>query len=311
MIVFRYLLRQLWSSLITLLGVLTLVFFLLRYLPGSPFDEDKSFPPEIMQELERAYGLHLPLWQQYLRWLAHCLQGDWGVSLHYGGDYSVLEILMNGLSVSVKLGFGALVLSLIFAVVAATIRTLNPRTWLAFCLDQASDIGAFIPSFLICSILILIFSIYLKWLPAGLVEEPSGWILPIIVLASRPFSLFYRLLVAEFHQILHLPFMRTALAKGLHPSKAMLKHGLKNALLPLLSTLGPMASQLLTGSFVIELMFQLPGLGKHFLTSVTNRDYPMVMGVTLIYGLFLIVIQLLSECAMAWVDPRVREGLME
>jgi oligopeptide transport system permease protein len=285
----------------------TLVFFLLRLAPGGPFDEERAFPPEVKANIERAYGLDQPLYRQYLSWLEGALHGDLKDSFQYLGR-PVSEVIEEGLPVSVTLGAWALALSLAIGIPLGCLAAWRKDTFWDATSMFISVAGVSLPSYLVASGLILFFSLKLGWFPPALWDGPwsASAVLPVVTLAIRPLSMIVRLTRSSMLEALQSDYVRTARAKGLSRSSILFKHALGNSLIPILSIVGPLAAGLVTGSFVVELVFQLPGIGRHFVQAVLNRDYPLVMGVTLVYGVLLLTCNLAVDLLYSFVDPRIR-----
>lgn len=300
-----YLLRRLLGSIPTLLLLLTLTFFTLRLAPGGPFDGERAFPAEIQANINAKYGLDQPLPLQFAGWMEDVIRGDLHESFQYIGR-PVTEIISESLPTSLLLGGLALVFSIAIGIPLGALAAWKQNTaWDASAMFLAIS-GVSLPSYLVASLLVLVFSLGLGWLPPALWEGPSSMILPVLTLGLRPMAIIARLTRASMIEALASDYIRTAYGKGLPARVVVFKHALKNSLIPVLTVLGPTAANLVTGSFLVEVVFQIPGMGKHFVGAVINRDYPLVMGVTLVYGAILIVSNLLVDLLYAWVDPRIR-----
>lgn len=300
-----FLIRRTVSALITLFGILTATFFLLRTVPGGPFDTERALPVEIQANIEERYGLSQPLSVQYFQWLSGIATGDFHESFHYLGK-PVLELIMETLPVSLFLGFSALILSIFVGIGLGSLGAYTKGSWIDFISMGISVAGVSLPSYLTASVLIFLFALILQWFPAALLEDPSAYVLPVLALAVRPIAMVASLTRSTLIEALSSDYIRTARAKGLRESQVVFKHALKCSLGPVASLIGPVAANLITGSFVIELVFQLPGMGKHFVSAVMNRDYPLVMGVTFFYGVILLISNVAADAAHSWVDPRIR-----
>jgi oligopeptide transport system permease protein len=300
-----YIFRRISLAVPMLLVLMTLVFFLLRLAPGGPFDADQVWPPEIQANINHQYELDLPIWTQYLHWVQGVMQGNLRESFQYIGT-PVSEMIRESLPISLQLGSLALVLAILIGIPLGALAAWRPGSLLDRLITLISIAGVSLPSYLVASVLILVFSIRLGWLPPALWEEPASMILPILTLAWRPMSLIARLVRTSLIEEMGSDYVRTAHGKGVHPAKVILKHAMKNSLLPVVSLLGPIAANLLTGSFIVEVIFQIPGMGKYFVQAVLNRDYPLVMGVTLTYGVILILSNLVADLLYGSIDPRVR-----
>jgi oligopeptide transport system permease protein len=298
-------LRRLVSAIPTLLILATLTFFLLRLAPGGPFDSDHAWPPEVQANILAKYELDQPVYVQFLHWAGDLLQGDLRESFQYVGR-PVAEIIGDSLPISIKLGFFALLFSLTIGIPLGCIAAWKQNSWLDRSLMFFAVTGISLPSYLVATLLILVFAFWLDLLPPALFDGPSSLILPAVTLASRPLAMISRLTRTTMLEALTMDYIRTAHGKGVPELQVLLKHALKNSLIPVIALLGPLAANLLTGSFLVEIVFQLPGLGKYFVHAVLNRDYPLVMGVTLVYGVILIFSNLLADLVTAWADPRLR-----
>lgn len=301
----RYILMRLAWGIPVIWLVATLTFGLMHVVPGGPFDRERPLPPEIKANVEAKYHLDKPVPVQYALYLGGLLRGDLGPSYKYLGR-SVGEIIAEALPVSVQLGTWAVVIALALGVTAGLIAAVWAGSWV----DRASMAGAIagisLPSFVLGALLIQLFAFELRWLPPALWEGARHGVLPAVTLALLPAGYIARLTRASVLEVLRHPYIRTAHAKGLPRMRVVLKHALPNALGPLISFLGPLVVTLITGSFVVEYLFSIPGMGRFFITAVTNRDYPLIMGVTLVYAALIVVANIVVDLAYSWVDPRVR-----
>lgn len=290
----------------TLLIIITLSFLLLHAAPGGPFDAQRQLPPAIKASIERTYHLDEPLWEQYARYLGNILRGNFGPSYQYR-DTSVNEIIREGFPIDLIIGacalLGALVIGLPIGIVAALRRN---SLWdaLSMALSMA---GISVPVFVVAPILILVFAVSLHWLPAGgWVLSPSHIILPAVALAAPYVAYVARLMRGSMVEVLNSPYILMARAKGVPESQVVLRHALKPALTPLVSFLGPATAGIITGSIVIEEIFGLPGIGRAFVDGALNRDYTLVLGVTILYGVLIVLFNLLADIGYSILDPRVR-----
>ncbi|HID44850.1 MAG TPA: oligopeptide ABC transporter permease OppB [Chromatiaceae bacterium] len=305
----RYSLKRLLGAIPTLLILMTLAFFMMRAAPGGPFDTEKSLPPEIQANLDRKYHLDEPLIQQYGRYLLDIVRGDFGPSFQYK-DYSVNELIATGFPVSLRLGLSAIAIALIIGVGLGTLAALRQNSATDYSVMTLAMTGISIPNFVLAPILILIFAVFLGWLPAG------GWnggavrntILPIIGLALPQIAYISRLMRGSMIEVLRSNPIRTARAKGLPEHIVILRHALKPAMLPVVSFLGPATAAVITGSVVIEQIFGIPGLGRYFVQGALNRDYTLVMGVVVFYGILIILFNFIVDLVYAMLDPKVRYG---
>jgi oligopeptide transport system permease protein len=303
---FSHILNQMASALLTLLAVSLLTFGLMKLVPGGPFDGDKALPPEVLAALNAKFRLDLPWFEQYILYLRDIFVSfDFGPSIKYVGR-SVTDIIRDSLPVSLELGFYALVVAVSLGIVLGVVAAANRGSWLDLGSMFIAISGVSLPSFLVGALAILLFAQHLQWLPAALWDGPEHRILPTLVLGLRPAAIIARLTRSAMLEVLYLDYVRTARAKGLSPQRVLFVHVLRNALVPVLTVLGPMTATILTGSFVIEYVFSVPGLASHFIQAVSNRDYPLVMGVTLLYACFLVATNLAVDFVYGLVDPRMR-----
>lgn len=299
--------KRLLSSVPTLFVLITLSFFMMRAAPGGPFDKERSLRPEIEAVIKAAYHLDEPLGAQYLRYMGGLLRGDLGPSFQYQG-FSVAELIGSGLPVSLLLGSCALLLALLFGGAAGIVAALRQNRVADYGLMTLAMGGISVPGFVVAPLLILLFAVTLGWLPAG------GWtpgryadmVLPVIALALPQVAYVARLMRGSMIEVLRSNYIRTARAKGLPMRIVVLRHALKPALMPVLSYLGPAAAGLVTGSVVIEQIFDLPGIGRYFVQAALNRDYTLVLGVVVFYGALIVAFNFLVDLLYAMLDPRVR-----
>jgi oligopeptide transport system permease protein len=301
----NFTLKRLLATVPTLLVLVTLVFFLLRAAPGGPFDEERALPPEVQAQVRAAYHLDEPLWRQFARYLGGLTQGDLGPSFQYPGR-SVNELVAAGFPVSLQLGLAAMLLALPlgYAIgVAAALRrnTLADRGLMTLAMAFVS-----IPNFVVAPLLILAFALALGWLPAGGWDSWRSAVLPVVALALPQIAILARLTRGSMVEVLAQHYIRTARAKGLPQHWIVLRHALKPALMPVLSYLGPALAQIVTGSVVVEQVFSIPGLGRHFVQGALNRDYTVVMGVVVFYGALIVLLNLAVDLLYGALDPRVR-----
>lgn len=301
----QFFLKRLVQSLVTLSILATLTFFLLRLAPGGPFDGEKVWPAEIQANINAKYGLDRPLQTQFFSWVNDVVHGDLRESFHYIGT-PVSEIIADATIPSLQLGSLALLFSLVFGLLFGILSAWKRGTIWDFSSMFIAITGITLPSYLVGTLLVLLFSNYLGILPPALWEDKASMILPVVTLALRPLAIIARMTRTTLLEILHSDYIRTAYSKGLSDSTVLFKHALRNALIPVVTLLGPIAASLITGSYVVETVFQIPGLGQYFITSVINRDYPLVMGMTLMFGIILIVCNFLVDLAYSWIDPRIR-----
>lgn len=297
--------KRLIQTLGTLAFLAVATFFLLRLAPGGPFDGEKIWPAEIQANIEARYGLDRPLIEQFWSWLGDVLKGDFRESFHYLGT-PVSEIIRDASGPSLLLGGWALLVSLVLGVFLGVVSAWKRGSFLDFSAMFIAVSGITLPSYLVATLFVLLFSNYLGWLPPALWEDRASMVLPVATLALRPLAIIARMTRTTLLEVMHSDYIRTAYSKGLSESKVIFKHALRNSLIPVVTMLGPIAASLITGSYVVETVFQVPGLGQYFITSVINRDYPLVMGMTLTYGVVLTTCNVLVDLTYGWIDPRIR-----
>jgi oligopeptide transport system permease protein len=303
----RYFLTRLAGAVPTLFIIVTLAFFLIRAAPGGPFDQEQALPPEIMANLQSAYGLDQPIWIQYGRYLKGLAHGDFGPSFKYR-DFSVTELIGQGLPVTLELGAIAMTLAMALGVPIGTFAALHHNRAADYATMALAVAGVAVPSFVVLPFLGLLFGIHLHWLPVAGWEPGSvrDLVLPVAALTLPPLSVIARLARAEMLEVLRSHFIRTAVAKGLPLHTIVVRHALRPALLPVASYLGPAVASIMTGSLIVESIAGLPGIGRYMVQGALNRDYTLVMGMVIIYSALLIVMGLLVDLLYAWLDPRVR-----
>jgi oligopeptide transport system permease protein len=303
----RYLLSRLGGAIPTLFIIITATFFLMRAAPGGPFDQEQTLPPEVMANLQRAYGLDKPIWWQYGRYLQSLAHGDFGPSFKYK-DFSVTELIGQGFPVTLQLGAIAMALALIIGIPLGIFAALHHNAAADYAAMSLSVVGIAIPSFVVLPFLGLLFGIYWHWLPVAGWEPGSlrHLVLPTVALALAPLAYIARLTRASMLEVLRSHFIRTAIAKGLPLRTVILRHALRPALAPVASYLVPAVASIMTGSLVVETIAGLPGIGRYLVQGALNRDYTLVLGMVIIYSTLLIVMGLLVDLLYVWLDPRVR-----
>ena len=302
---FRFLLRRLMVAVPTLFLVVTAAFFMMRAAPGNPFDSDRKLPPEVESSIMAKYGMDRPLGEQYVAYVGNVLQGDLGPSLKYK-DKSVAELISEGLPTSAVIGLSALTLACLVGIGLGIIAALRQNQMIDNVTMAIAVLGVCIPTFVTAPLLVLVFAAKLGWLPTAGLNGIRSLILPVAVLALPQIAIISRLTRAGMIEVLRSNYIRTARAKGLSEVRIVLRHGLRAAILPLVSYLGPACAGLLTGSLVIEKIFSLPGLGKSFVIGALQRDYTVVMGVVIVYAGLILLLNLLADIAYALLDPRVK-----
>ncbi len=303
----RYVLRRLFSAIPTLLIIVTIAFFMMRIAPGGPFDQERNLPPEIEANVLKAYGLDKPLVEQYLDYVGGLLRGDFGPSFEFR-DFTVRDLIFGGFPASLQIGSMALLLAIVFGIGFGAFAALHQNSRVDYAVMTFAMTGIAIPNFVMAPILTLILGVYLSLLPV------AGWgdgafinkILPVVALALPQIAYISRLTRGSMVEVLNSNYIRTARAKGLRERIVVNRHALKGALLPVVSYLGPATAAVVTGSVVIETIFEVPGIGRYFVLGALNRDYPLVMGTVVFYALLIIGLNLVVDLVYAWLDPKVR-----
>jgi oligopeptide transport system permease protein len=303
--VLRFATKRLLGAIPTLFLIVTFSFFLMRIAPGGPFDRERIVPPEIEARLIHAYHLDDPLWRQYLRYLGDLVQGDFGPSLKYK-DFTVTELIAEGFPVSMRLGGLAVLIALLVGVSTGTIAALRQNSGTDYAAMGVAMTGIIIPNFVMAPLLTLVFGLWLSWLPVGGWGGPIYMILPVIALSLYQIGFIARLTRGSMIEVLRTNYVRTARAKGLPERVAISRHALKAAMLPVVSYLGPAIINTITGSVIIEQIFGIPGIGRYFVQAALNRDYTLVMGVTVFYGVLIILANLAVDLIYGLLDPRIR-----
>ena len=294
------------QSIPVLLVVITVTFFLVRMAPGGPFSSEKAVIPEVKAALEAQYRLNLPIFEQYTAYLGDLAQGDLGPSFEYPGR-SVNELIAAGFPVTAELGFYALLVAISIGGIAGVVASLRPNSAQDYIPMSVAMIGICVPSLLMGPILILIFGIYLEWLPvSGWGDMPGDKILPAITLGSTYAAYIARLGRAGMLEVMSQDYIRTARAKGLPEWQVVTRHALRGGMIPVVAFLGPAFAGLLSGSFVVETIFQIPGLGRIYVQAAFNRDYTVILGATVFLATLIVVFNLLSDILAAWMNPRLR-----
>jgi oligopeptide transport system permease protein len=300
-------LRRLGTAIPTLFVVIFLSFLLMRLAPGGPFDGERPLDPATREALTSAYGLDLPLHEQFLRYIGNLAQGDFGPSLVYR-DFTVTDLVAKGLPISLTLGGLALILALALGIALGLWAAVRAGGWVDRSISMVTTVLTALPSFVTAPLLVLLFGLTLGWLPVSGWNEgaPLNLILPVIALALPVAGAVAKLTRAGLATALSEDHVRTARARGLSPARVLLRHALRPALVPVASYIGPAAAGLLTGAVVIETVFALPGLGRYFVQGALNRDYPLVLGVVTLYAALIILFNLFADLIYGWLDPRVR-----
>jgi oligopeptide transport system permease protein len=300
-------LRRIAGLIPTLFVIITVSFAIIRLAPGGPFDQEQTLTPAVRANLERLYGLDQPLPVQYARYLAALAHGDFGPSLRQR-DFTVSELIRQGLPLSAALGLLAIVLAVLTGIPAGMLAALWRSPPADFTLAALVALGIALPSFVIGPVLALVFALHLRWLPVGGWEggSPRYLVLPVLTLALPVAAYLARLTRASLLEVLRAPFVRSARARGLGEARVLWRHALPPALLPVVSYLGPAVAFVVTGSLVVEAVFGLPGSGRYLVQGAIDRDYPLVMGMVIVYGVLTLALNLLTDLTYLWLDPDTR-----
>jgi oligopeptide transport system permease protein len=302
---FRFIVRRFFETVPVLFVIATLTFFMIRLAPGGPFDTERSVSPEVLKNLEAHYGLDRPLYRQYLDYLVNLLQGDLGPSFKYP-NRTVNELIAASFPVSLELGCYALFIALLTGLTAGVIASLRPNSLSDYLPMSLAMVGICVPTFVMGPLLVFLFAIGLGWFNASGWDFPRDRVLPALTLGGYYAAYISRLTRGGMLEILNQDFIRTARAKGASEFRVLTKHALKGGILPVVSFLGPAAAGLLTGSFVVETIFQVPGLGRFFVTAAFNRDYTMVLGTVLFYATLIILLNLVVDIILVCLNPKLR-----
>lgn len=305
----RFIIYRLLQAIPVLLVVITVTFFLIHMAPGGPFDADRAVPQQVLKALNQRYQLDLPLWQQYLSYLNDLLHGEFGPSYKYPGR-SVAEMIVGGLPATAELALYAILFAVVIGTTAGVIAAIKPNTSQDYIPMSVAMLGICMPSFLLGPLLVLVFGIWLEWLPiSGWGMIPGDKLLPAITLGSTYAAYIARLSRGGMLDVMSQDYIRTARAKGLPEWLVVLKHGLRGGLMPVVAFLGPAFAGLLGGSFVVETIFQIPGLGRFYVQAAFNRDYTMIMGTTIFFSVTIVAFNLLSDIIATWLNPKLRTSL--
>ncbi|HOA55325.1 MAG: ABC transporter permease [Acetivibrionales bacterium] len=301
----KYIIKRVLLAVVTLWLVATITFTLMNLVPGGPFLSEKAPSEATLKALNEKYGLDQPLIVQYKNYMVRMLKGDMGPSLKQRGR-TVNQIISSGFKVSARVGGLSVLLAVLVGVPLGSIAALNRGKWLDNVIIVLSTCGIAVPSFVASTVLMMIFSVTLKLLPTFGLSSPLHYIMPVMALSFYPASYITRLMRSSMLEVLGQDYMRTARAKGLSQFTMLFKHALRNAILPVVTYLGPLLAYTLTGSFIVEKIFTIPGLGSDFISSITNRDYTLIMGTTIFLASLIIVMNLLVDIAYKLIDPRIK-----
>lgn len=298
----KYIFKRILLAIVSIIIVSAISFFAMNLIPGGPFNKEKAGSPAIQKVLEERYNLNKPVGQQYLIYMNKLIHGDWGVSLKNGRD--IWADIWSKFQVSAKLGGTAAIVAIILGIIFGSIAGLTRNRWPDRLIVFFTTLGTAIPSFVLASLLLLIFCLKLAWFPVWS-SSSHNYVLPVIALAIYPMAYITRLTKTSMLDALNQDYIRTAKAKGVAQYKIIFKHALRNALIPVVTYVGPMVAYILTGSMVVENIFTIGGLGSSFVTSITNRDYTTIMATTIFLAILMVVANLLTDIAYKLIDPRI------
>ena len=300
----KYIIKRLVMAILTVFIVATLTFFLMNAVPGGPYEAEKSISPQAKAALEAKFGLDQPLFTQYLTYMKNILHGDFGPSLKQRGR-EVIDIILTKFPVSAKVGGLSVLVSLIVGIPVGCIAALNRGKASDSTIIVIATIGIAVPSFVVCSLSMYLFGVKLGWLPTVGLMSWKNYIMPVFALSFYPTAYIVRLMRSSMLDALGQDYMRTARAKGVSQTVSLFKHALRNAILPVVTYVGPMMAYTLTGSFIVEKVFTIPGLGGEFVSSITNRDYMMIMGTTIFLATLMVFINFVVDIVYKIIDPRI------
>lgn len=304
----RYIGKRLLLGAMTLFILMTATFFLMKAIPGSPFGpERQGLPPATLEKLNEKYNLDKPIGEQYTIYIKNVLSGDFGESLVRKGT-SVTSILKKSFPVTARLGFVAFCFSMLAGITLGTIAALSKRKWVNNIVMILATAGVSVPSFLFALMLMIVFGVKLGWFPIIGLKTPMHYVLPALALSLYPISMVSRLVRSSMLEVIKQDYMTLARSKGTPQWLVIIKHGLRNCLIPVVTYAGPLMAFLMTGSFVIESLFSIPGMGAEFVNSVTNRDYTLIMALTIFFGSFIIIANIVTDIVTAMIDPRIKLG---
>lgn len=300
----KYILRRTLYAIATLFVIATITFFLMKALPGDPF-HDPKLTPEVKQSLREKYALDRPVSEQYFIYMSNLVKGDLGTSIKYPGR-SVTKIIKGSFPASFALGWRAMIFATFFGIIFGVIAALNHEKPLDYLIIFIAIIGVSVPSIVMGPLLAYFFGVQLQWLPVTVTEESISMLLPSLTLGLGTLAFVARMMRTTTLEVVGLDYIQTAKAKGLSKLQIINKHILRNAIMPVVTVLGPLFAAIITGSIVIEKVFAVPGLGKYFVTAIIAQDYPMIMGITIFYAVLIVIAMLLVDVAYGLIDPRLR-----
>lgn len=301
----KFAVKRIAMAIVTIFIVATLTFFLMFLVPGGPFVAEKAVSEQAMEAMNEKYGLDKPVYVQYKNYMVNMLQGDLGVSVKQRGR-TVSEIITSKFPVSLRLGGLSVLTALLIGIPLGCISAYKKGTIVDNIIIVLSTLGIAVPSFVLCTLLLVVFGIKLSILPTFGLSTPQSYIMPLIALSMYPASYITRLMRSSMLDVMGQDYMRTARAKGVSQKSSIFKHALRNAVLPVVTYVGPMTAYTLTGSLVVEKIFTIPGLGSEFVGSITGRDYPLIMGTTIFLATILITMNVIVDLLYKVIDPRIQ-----
>lgn len=302
-----YVLKRIIASIMTMLVLITITFILMHAVPGGPFSpaEERKIPPSILKKMEDKYGLNDPIYIQYFNYLKNLLMGDFGISFKHQ-DTTVNELINRGFPVSARVGLVSIITAVVIGIPLGLISSINRGKWIDWACMVFATIGISIPSFVIAVLILYLFAVVLKVLPTFGLSTWKHYILPVAGLSIGPIAYITRLTRSSMLEVMCQDYIRTAKSKGVHDFFVVTKHALKNAIIPVVTYLGPLIAALLTGSFVIERIFSIPGIGRDYVSGISDRDYSVILGMTVFYGAFVVIMNLIVDILYALIDPRIK-----
>lgn len=309
----NYILQRAIAMILTLFAISTITFFLMHAIPGGPFTREKPLEAQIVAALNEKYHLDDPLFKQYTDYMGDLLRGDLGPSFKFRGR-TVNQLISGGFPITARIGLLSVLVTVLLSIPMGIISALKQNKWEDYSTMFIATLGVTVPSFVLASLLIYVFCVKLGWFPVIWSTDAAGWlkysqyILPMLALSGYSISFITRLMRASMLDVIGQDYIRTARAKGLSEFRVIMEHALKNAVLPVVTYLGPMIAGVVTGSFVIEKMFTIPGIGYQYVDSIGNRDYTMIMGSTIFYAAILIVLNFVVDIIYGFIDPRIKLG---
>ncbi len=301
----KYIIKRFLMMVVTILVIASLTFVLMHSIPGSPFNEERTTNETIQANLEKFYKLDQPLYVQYFYYLKSIVTFDFGPSIKKPNE-TVNDLLARGFPISFELGITTILVALLSGIILGTLAALRHNGILDYAAMTFAVIGISVPNFVLATLLIQQLAVNLEWLPAATWSSPKHMILPTLALATGPMAIIARLTRSSMLEVLTQDYIKMARAKGLSPVRIVIRHALRNALMPVVTIMGTMLAGILTGTFVIERIFAIPGMGKYFVESINNRDYPVIMGTTVFYSAFLVFMLFLVDIVYGILDPRIK-----